>query len=1315
MFQRKSEGSRVQSSPESPRLRASSWFVWFGLLLFLPGCTLMWAQTGQGSINGRVTDSTGAVVTKAAVQVINDDTKVVVVTETNDAGLYDVQSLNPGSYTVTVAGSGFQTGQVTSVTISAAQTTTIDVTLKAGKATETVVVTAEASLLTASTTDVSTTVEQHILQTMPLTERSSLEAVLLVPGVLGDPSVPGGVFSENVPTTTGPTVPGASLAVGGAPPGTASITLDGSDITMGSYARTGINLSAAMISEMTVITTGANAQYGRTSGGVIAQTSRAGTAQYHGSLMWRHTDPFFDAWPVDSTQPVDLHENFYAADVGGPVIIPHIYTGHGRNKTFFFAGFEPYRQRNLLGYRSAFPTDDDVAGRLHNNLALLNTTILSTQGYAAALAAPRTGGIFPNSTVNAQGIPNGKIGSSTTGNPEFTGPSGLDDISAQLAANPFASFVMSILPHPSNPGPDVIFDNAQGSFDQTSNNSSYIRAGINSSNPYSVRIDHQFDNNDQIWGRYSVTRITGARVFAVPASNPSDGVPTDNLMSRDLAFGYTRIFTSNLINNVHYSIIRMIDNRTPPVAALSTNFSAKYGLTPATLGKGFPALGALMGGSSPGGSAYYEDADTNFDVGDVLTWLKGNHSIQIGGDRRWTDSNQYDTSGEYGGKYSFSKNYTTSNGGSSGTGGVVLAAFDLGEINSFQSSPVEVPGYYRWNYGALFVQDAWRVLPKLTLNYGIRWEVETPRTEKYNNQAIMVESSMVNPASAEFCFSGSCGLGRGLWPTNWKGFEPRIGFAYAPTLKTTVRAAYGMYRVPLTGWENQPDPDFNVLSTTVGASTGGTVAGNIVDWITNPVPTSASSVSAYTALGGSRGPFLSSLGFNPDFVDQTDAVPYIQNWNLTLQFEPTPNTVIQATYAGNKGTHMIGSFSSYKNIPTVATLIANVQAGVNLGATASGVVNGVNGVTGETVLQALNPYPTFANVTIPEIYPRRGASSYNGMYVNAVHRYGNGLSITAYYAWSKSLDNVPDVNGGNGGNNSTNLPQDPHSAYDEWTVSAYDTPSILRGAYTYSLPFGQGMRFHTGSRILNQIIGNVTTSGIFTEQSGAPGFVTLGEPGYFTSFTPQGADPTPIGAASGITAPSCTTANYCSSSALPSGFSLRPNIVPGVPLINPKWKVNPYALKPQYGVSSPYLNNGTDNETQNAFSVPGSVGNPALGNASRSLPGARSPREFFFDMRAAKGFRIRERYMLNLTIQANDVFNHPVYLNSGHGAVYSAQTNVTAAAGTTFTTATSCGVAGTYSAPNSCLTDNSSAFANYNGQNAGNLSRVVRLGATFTF
>jgi hypothetical protein len=1251
------------------------------LLLSYASSINLTAQTSQGMITGRVTDANGAVITKATVQVTNNDSGTTVVTATNPDGIYSISSLNPGQYSIKIAGQGFETEVVNTVTVAAAQTVSINVTLKVGTTSETVTVEAQYALLSPDTSDVTTTVDHKIVLNLPYPERSSLEAALLVPGVTGDPSVPGGIFSENPVITTGPVVPGASISIGGAPPGTSSILIDGSDVTQASYARTGINLSGQDVQETTVISTGLSARYGRTGGGIIVQASNPGTNQYHGAVTWRHTDPSFNAFPLGSTAPNAQHENFYGFYVGGPVWIPKIYNGH--SKTFFFVGVEPARISNVLGFRGSFDTPADLNGQLHNSLALLNQTTLKNSGYAAAIAAPRVGGIYFNTKVNANGFPNGPLGSAPAR--QATGPSGVDDVSAQLAQNPFAQFVISQLPTPSNPGPYIRFDNPNGTYQNDGTNATYRRGVINRDNRYSFRIDHQFNNSNQIYGRYSVVPLSGPRFFALAIDNPLNQVPTDTVNAHNLALGYTHVFSSALVNNFHYSLLRVNQQRTPPASALSTDYSAKYGLTPATAGKGFPNLGTL--GTSTlqiAADTPYSIIDQNFIAGNDLTWTKGNHLFQFGGDFRWIQSNQYDTSNLFGGKYSFSATATNTTGTSAGVGGDALATFILGTVFSYSAAPVAVPGYYRWRYDAAYFQDDWHVTPKLTLNLGVRYEVELPRQEKFNNQALLrlnTPGTLNNIATTTaFCFSGACGAGKSLWPVNWHGIEPRIGLSYAPTSRTTIRAHYGIMRLPLTGYENTPDPNFNVASQAVGNQSGGITPNSTVNYITNPV---APLTSAYTALNGVRGPILSSVGLSPVYVDQTTTVPYTQSWNLTLQYEPTSRTLLQATYQGLKGTHLIGAFTGSLNVPSIATLVSQVQSHANLSAFTPnpyGIVqNGA--VLTETNLQQLNPYQNFFNQPLPEIYPRRGTSEYNSLYLNVVQRYSSGLSLLAFYTWSKSMDNVPDTNAGNSGDFGSAPPQDPHNSYSEWSVSSYDQPSTLKGGYVYDLPLGVGKRFNTHNRILDQLIGNISTSGIVTVASGFPNFVLLGSTGYFTSFTPSGSQ-------------SCSTkapTTYCASTALPTGYTLRPNLVHGVPLINPNWKQNPFGLNG--GNFTPYLNAA-------AFAAPGSLNNPALGNAPRTLTGARSPRETMFDARVSKGFSFHERYKLNLTATLNNAFNHPVYFAANNTANDPLQTAVTPVT--------------TGGKPSITFNPAASTFGHLN-INTANLSRIIRVGAEFTF
>jgi hypothetical protein len=1250
--------------------------------LFL--CSSLHAQTAQGSIDGTVRDAKEALVQNATVDMLNTATGVQQSTKTNGAGVFNIISLNPGSYDVVVSKPGFQKSVTRAVIVSTAQLSTVDVKLAVGSETQTITVTAQDSLLSRDDSNVTTTVDHAIVESLPYPEVSSLEATLLVPGVNGDPLQPGGISTENPNAFTSYVLPGASISIGGAPPGTSSILVDGSDVTQASYARAGVNLSGHNVQETTVVVTGLSAKYGRTGGGVIVQSSASGTNAYHGAITYRHTDPFFNAYPDGSNAASALHQNYYGFYVGGPVRIPKLY--NGLDRTFFFVSVEPARLRNRSAARGTFQAPDELAGHLHNSLALLNTSILKSSGYAAALAAPRIGAINYQTTVNANGFPNGPYGthfSQVTGPaadcaPAYqTGGSCPDDVGPELAHNPFAQYVLSLFPTPTNPGPYVQFDAPDGSPQNDGTNAVYKRGVVNIDNRYSFRIDHRFNNSNQMYVRYTVIPVIGNRFFAVDQSSPLTIVPTDAAKNHDIAIGYTHVFSSEVVNSFRYSFMRANQQRLSPGGAQAEDFAAKYGLTPATFGKGFPSLGNLnqngIGYTMQLGLATASiQTDQNFIAGDDITWTHGKHLFQFGVDVRWIQSNQYDLSGATGGKYAFAG--TLTNNGASG--GAPLASFILGQISSFLNTPQLVNGYYRWHYYAGYFQDDWRLTPNLTLNLGLRYNVETPRSEKFDNQAFVRLNTpgTLNgiATTTAFCFSSACGNGRTLWPINYYGLEPRIGISYAPTSRSTVRASYVLTHLPLSGYANVPDPNFNVASQTVNRDTGGQTPGIMTNYITNPLGPLTSGLSA---LGGSRGPILSSTGIAPEYVSQSSAIPYTQTWSTTLQYQLSSKTLLQATYQGLKGTHLIGTFNGGFNIPSVSAITAAIRSNANLGASApnSYGIKQNGSVVNETNLQLLNPYQNFFNFPLTEIYPRDGSSSYNGFYASVNQRLGHGLSLLANYTWSKSLDNVPDTGtGANSGGFGTAAQQNPLSTANEWSVASFDQPSRLKAGYTYQLPLGRGQAFDTHIGILNQVIGNISTSGILTVGSGFANSVVLGSTGYFTSLTPAGTN--------GCTASGAN--KYCSATALPSGYTLRPNIVPGVPLINRNWKTN--ALNANF---TPYLNAA-------AFTTPGTQGNPALGNAPRTLSGARSPRETMFDARVSKGISFKERYKVNLNATFINAFNHPVY----YGANRNLQSAVTVS-----------NVTGTIT------TNNSGSFGQLTTSNTSGMSRVILVGGEFIF
>jgi hypothetical protein len=397
-------------------------------IAFLSASAALLAQTSLGSISGLITDETGAAVPMAKISVINLETNVRTQAGSDVDGVYNLTSLNPGRYRIEIEKSGFDKEVVSEVIVSASQAVTADAKLKIGNASTVVTVGAHSDLLQKSSSDVATTIDHDLVENLAYAVRCSLGAVLLVPGVSGDATMPGGILSENPGIYQSTVVPGASIRVGGGWPGQTSILMDGSDVTQASYPRVGISLSGSMVQETTVVTNGLSAKYGRTGGGVIVQASRGGVNALHAEASWRHSDPGIDAFPYGSTARSGTHQQFFGGYLGGPVYVPKVY--NGRNKTFFYVGVEPARLMGTSGSTVLLPTPAELAGDFSNSYALINTTILKNQGVDAALAAPRTGALYYQTPVNAAGFPVGAKYSSVS---QYV-PIPNDNVSAQLAA-----------------------------------------------------------------------------------------------------------------------------------------------------------------------------------------------------------------------------------------------------------------------------------------------------------------------------------------------------------------------------------------------------------------------------------------------------------------------------------------------------------------------------------------------------------------------------------------------------------------------------------------------------------------------------------------------------------------------------------------------------------------------------------------------------------------------------------------------------------------------------------------------------------------
>src|SRR5579859_55240 len=1183
---------------------------------------LAYAQTSTGSLTGLVEDQQHSVVADANVVVTNIQTNSVLRVQTSSGGVYSASSLQPGEYRITVEKMGFEKAIVDSVQIETASTRTVNIQLRVGATSTAVEVRDQAELLSLNSPTLSSVADKKLALDIPYPERSALELATLTPGVQGDPQYSGGIQSENPGIFTQPNTPGASLAISGGRPGSASQLVDGFDVTLSGYPRAGVTFSADSIHEVTVQENGLPAQYGRTGGGIINQSTASGTSQYHGSAGWRHKEPFLEANTFGSASPPEQHQNLFGGTFGGPIPLPSL-----KQNTFFFTSVEPLRatDQNLIRRRVATP--DELQGNFHNSLDLLDQTTLRTQGYAAALAAPRVGGIYYQFNLNAQGFP---IGKQLTPSTKYMHVPN-DSLAAEVMANPIAQFLNGLQPTLSNPGRFMRFLHPDGSYDSDGNNALTDRAVTNTDNRYNIRVDHDFRDSDHVFVRYTRVPVSGLRYDFFGPTSPANQIATDAITSQNAAINYTHTFGGSRVNELRLSYLRSDRFRGPTTASLNQDYGAMLGLTPAVLGKGFPTFAFGNGLSSIGSGGNQADGgrslDVNFGVGDDFSMLLGKHTIKFGGEWRALQLNRLDDSDLYGGQYSFNRNLT--NNGS--IGGSSLASFDLGLISTYAIRSAQ-PFYYRWKYLGLYVQDDWKVLSKLTLNFGMRYNLETPRKEKNDLQGTVfpgVPGTLNGLAtSGAFLFSGHNGLAETLWPTNYHGFEPRVGFSYAPVSFMTVRGAYSLIHTPLSGIGNSVVPDLASTPQSIGGAQGGTDPAQWVNYITNPVSTSGRVPTTLTS-----GPLLSfsSTGALP-FVSQSDAVPYVQLWSFSLQFQVGPRTVIETSYSGQHGIHLFSEPVDV-NVPPLNTLLADIASHQNF--TARNIPNPYYPGTNMILIESLRPYQQFYNNPIMSAYDRTASSHYNAFYARVQHRAAAGLTLLGSFTWSKSLDNA---SSGSLDSTVTDVygfahPQLPYTLNGERSLSTFDTPVHVTGAYTWDLPIGKDRVLNLGNGLFNQLFGGWKTSGIFSAQSGYPLWVVLGTPGYFVSTA---AGSTNIGG---------------NGTAIQDAF-LRPNIVPGQPLINPNWRSDPFGIN-----GGGYLNPA-------AFAVPGSVNNPALGDAPRTMGNARNPRTIYYDLSLRKSFSLGERVRLQLRGDAINVLNHAnFFLGSGSTSQHTLTSSLNAATG----------------------------------------------------
>jgi hypothetical protein len=1184
--------------------------------VLLPALAL--AQSTTGTLTGTVLDSTGAAIPGARIEVRSVATNATLQSVTGDSGTFTVPSLPPGGYDVTVEASAFKKAQAKGVEIRTAQTTTQNFTLEVGQVSETISVTSDSPLINPDSAQVTTTIQNKIMQDLPFPDRSMLSVAMLAAGVQGDPQYNSGVQSELPGIFTQPVSPGVSISAGGGRPGSGSVLVDGSDVTSAGFARTIMTFSADTVQEVSVQTTGIPAQYGRTTTAIINQTTRSGSNEFHGIGTWSHIDPFLQTRALGAAFEPTMRYDQVSLALGGPVVIPWIY--NGRNKTFFWASGEPQRQKMLFGAsRTRLPTAEELRGNFRNSYDFLDTA-LRQQNIDAAIASPiRTNQLRYRYNLNAQGFPIGEE-LPTAERPEIPN----NDLSGLLTRNPLAQRIISTA-FPFTPGvntPYMSWLRPDGLWETDGNNVIFARGVESVDNRWSVKIDHIFGANDRISGRYSRAPVTGTRFDWAGPDDPGNPLPQDQITSQNAAFSYNHVFTPTVINEFRTTYSRGNSLRTPSNAALSRDWGAELGLLPAITGQGFPQI--LTRGQSSDGQNNGRSVDVNFGISNDVSVIRGNHSLKFGADHRRIQVNRESFGGLTGGNYNFGGQITPNQGGINNLinqiGGLIT-----GSLATYDFKRQQTTAYYRWNYLGAYAQDDWKVTRNLTLNLGVRWDVETPRTEEEDRQGWFdpTLAGTVNgrPVTGAFVFANTNGRQRGLWPTNWTGFQPRIGMSYAVASWMTWRTSYSVLRAPITGTGLDISPDLNLNATRINSAdrTGGERPGP-VNLITNPIgPLPA-------AQNLPRDPIFfmnDTNGFDFFHIPQNSNMPYVQRWNSNFQFALGRSYSLEVGYDGSKGTHLFTNRRPFNFAdPSVTAPLVAQGADFNTISEANNplrIANSNGQVIRTGLITGLRPFPQFFNRRFDTAYDRSGNSTYHALLLSFQKRYSMGLTFQGAYTWSKSIDDSGSSNLQTGQVADVFGLVSPQDTTRVKSLSTYDIPHKFNLAYSYELPFGRGKLIGGGAGIwLDRLIGGWNTSGIMRWSAGYPAVIYGVGCGWFES----------TGGGCGL-----------------DGLTLRADRVPGVEGVNPTWREDPFR-RTYYNIP--------------AFAVPGSPGNPRLGNASPTQPDVRSPNTFAFDASMMKNIPLSSdgRRYLQLRVDVLNPLNHPVFFlnpNNRNSGLYTFQ------------------------------------------------------------
>jgi hypothetical protein len=926
------------------------------------------------------------------------------------------------------------------------------------------------------------------------------------------------------------------------------------------------------VQEFKIQTNAFTSQYGWSSGNVINVVTKSGSNEFHGDAYEFYRNSAADARYVfnNGAQP-DFHRNQFGVTAGGPI---------RKDKTFFFGYYEGLRQATPATLLATMPAANE---RMGNFSALLG----ASTGQTDALGRPIVGGAIYNPFSTRQ-ITAGQVDPVT----------GLTATKTGFIRDPFSGNII----------PTALMDKiassiATANYWPNPSNTNLINNFLNAaaaeahSNEYSVRVDHNFTDNDRVFARWSQkyqSKINSPTYYgAADPGGPGVTAPNNRY---SVNVGYNHVFSPTFDMSANLGVNRHVEQST----------TQSFGFKSSTLGlptfidadaPSFPQIQpqSYAGLGAPPNLDNYIVPQTMWTSSVDFTKALGRHTLAFGFMDVWArlDGGHYaNTTLQF---------QTTSTAGpdpqqeTPGTGDG-FASFLLGVgsgtdftgLNRFPATDKHLLGWY--------LQDDWKATRKLTLNLGLRYEVQTAPTERHNQQQYF-DFTAVNPISSavgfnvpgELVFNSSGN--RGLYHTSHTNFAPRIGAAYQLRDKLVLRGGYGVFFVPNiynqgpnigysqgTPWVTSLNGGLNPSSTLSGNAnancgmTGFVACGSAFP--NGALPPTGNSLGGMTDVG---------FGLNP-VINPVRNSPYVQQWMLGVQYSLTNNDLVDVSYVGNHGVHVLSQYLEWNELPAADLAMGNALLQQVANPFFGHIASSGCGLDQKTIVaaQLLRRFPEYCSVT--EAPPAVGSSTYNALQATYRHRWHSGLDLNVSYTYSKFIDNVQGSSGwafpgsGSSVRNSYNLAA-------ERSVDASDLKHSLVINHTYELPLGKGKQFGADwGRPMNAVLGGWQWSGILTVHSGLP-----------------------------------LSINPASNNSGGFGFNQRPNLVPGVSPV------------PQNQTNANWINKA-------AFTQPAPF---TFGDAPRFLSDLRAPGYVNWDMGLQKWWNFTETKRFQFRFELFNAFNHP--------------------------------------------------------------------------